>query len=89
MFVTLVAVLCHALHGDPVCLEEIVTDSRFTAQAGKSDAAIEMSALTMTQCLVNGQTIASVWMAGHPAYHTWTLHGWKCAPGHYEPGRRA
>jgi hypothetical protein len=90
MFVTLVAVLCHTLAhiSAPACVEEIVTDSNFTAIAGKADAPISMPSMTFTQCQVEGQIVVSKWMAEHPKYKSgWQLNRWKCVPGHYEIGK--
>jgi hypothetical protein len=85
--ITLVAIVCHMLGTvpAPLCVEEIVTDSPFEAQARKIDAPIPMPALTMAVCESHGQEIAAVWLAQHPIYHTWFLHKWECVPGRYSP----
>jgi hypothetical protein len=73
MFVTLVAVLCHALSGGPSdCVEEIVTDSN-------------QSSITFQSCMMQGQMGIAQWMSKHPVYHAnWTLQRYKCVPGHYQ-----
>lgn len=75
MFTTIVAILCHALNGVPVCAEEIVTDTA-------------LSGVTFQQCLIGGELGISQWMADSPLYRSWQLKSWKCVPGHYViPGR--
>jgi hypothetical protein len=72
MFVTLVAVLCHALSGGPAdCVEKIVTDS-------------DQSNITFQSCMIQGQIGIAQWMSAHPVYANWTLQRYKCVPGHYQ-----
>jgi len=79
MFITLVAVLCHTLAGmpEPVCVEEIVTDS---AMDGR---------LTWVSCQIDAQAGIAAWLSDNPEYRNWTLARWKCVPGHYAIGKRA
>ena len=77
MLVTLVAILCHALGGTPLCVEEIVTDSNMDAR------------LNWMSCQVQAQGGIAEWLKANPKYHDWTLQSWKCVPGHYETAKRA
>lgn len=77
MFVTLVVVLCHALNGAPLCVEEIVTNSNMDAR------------LNWISCQVQAQPGIAEWLKANPKYRGWTLQRWKCVPGHYDIGRRA
>lgn len=77
MFTTLVAILCHALNGVPLCEEAFVADSRTDPQ------------LNWTSCQVQAQLGIAAWLKTNPKYRDWTLQSWKCVPGHYEIGRRA
>jgi len=79
MFVTVAAVLCHLLAGQPVCVEEIVTDSNLTPE------------LTWIGCTILGQGPIAKWKSEHPIYRKdeWYIEKYKCAPGHYEIKGRA
>lgn len=70
MIITVVATLCHALAGIPaVCHEEIVTKDDMSIQA----------------CMLSQPALAE-WKA-HSIYagEQWTIRGYKCVPGSYEP----
>jgi hypothetical protein len=78
MFVTVSAVLCHLLAGQPVCVEEIVTDTNMTPE------------LTWQGCLLAPPSLAK-WKGEHPIYAKpgWYVEKWRCTPGHYEIKGRA
>jgi hypothetical protein len=79
VFVTVVAILCHMLAGNPVCQEEIVTDSNLT------------NGLTFMDCTAGAQAPLAKWKSEHPVYRSdaYTIEAYKCVPGHYEPRGRA
>lgn len=79
VFVTVVAVLCHLLGNEPVCLEEIVTDSTMT------------EGLTFMDCMSGAQAPLAKWKTEHPIYRNerWFIQRYKCVPGHYEIKGRA
>jgi hypothetical protein len=85
--ITLVAIVCHFIRTapTPVCVEEIVADSRFEAQARAIDHPVPMPALTLAMCESRGQQIAAEWLAQHPIYRTWFLQKWQCVPSAYTP----
>ena len=76
LFVTVVAVMCHLLGAgaEPVCIEEIVTDSAMT------------EGLTFMSCMVGAQAPLAKWKSEHPIYRAekWTIGRYKCVPGRYE-----
>lgn len=76
MFVTVVAVMCHMLAGvpEPVCQEEIVTDSSMSQE------------LNFFECMSRGQAPLAKWKDEHPIYRSdaWKIQRYKCVPGHYE-----
>lgn len=82
MFVTVVALMCHLIGGNPdakVCVEEIVTDTDMTPE------------LTFFGCAAMGQPALAKWKGEHPIYRNerWFLSDYKCVPGHYEVKGRA
>jgi hypothetical protein len=78
MFITVSAVLCHLIAGQPVCVDEVVTDSNMT------------EGLTWQGCLLAPPPLAK-WKSEHPIYNKpeWYIEKWRCTPGHYEPAGRA
>lgn len=79
MLVTVVAIMCQLFGNDPVCIEEIVTDSTMT------------EGLTFFGCMAGGQAPLAKWKTEHPIYHSerWYMERYKCVPGHYEIKGRA
>jgi hypothetical protein len=77
MFITVIAVLCHLSVGQPVCSEEVVTDS----DSNKD--------LTLLSCAVGAQAALAQWKAADPTYRSddYWISRYKCVPGH--PGTRA
>jgi hypothetical protein len=69
--VTLVVVLCNALSGPPLCLEEIMTDSA-------------EQPMTLTGCSVLAQRGIPAWMNASWKYRqNWVFSGYKCVEGPY------
>jgi hypothetical protein len=78
MFITVSAILCHLIAGQPVCIDEIVTDTNMEPS------------LTWQGCLM-GQAPLAKWKSEHPIYRKeeWYIEKYRCTPGHYEPAGRA
>jgi hypothetical protein len=74
MFVTVVAILCHLVLGQSVCVEEIVTDSNMT------------EGLSLSDCMSGSQAPIAKWKDEHPTYHSaeWSIGRYKCVLGHYQ-----
>jgi hypothetical protein len=79
MFVTVSAILCHLIAGQPVCVDEIVTDTNMEP------------ALTWQGCTALGQAPIAKWKSEHPIYSKpdWYIEKYRCTPGRYEPAGRA
>lgn len=73
MPITLVAVLCHALNGVPLCVDEVVSTKLFVQ--------------TPRMCALQ-ESIITAWKA-KSAYQKWEVQGWKCIPGEYVSLHRA
>jgi hypothetical protein len=95
MYVTLVAIRCHALNGVPLCQERVIAETRYDAEVGKifdpetheRFAPIPEPGLGMSDCKYHAQAEIAKWIgANEPA--SWARE-WKCVPGHYEIARRA
>lgn len=74
MFMTIVALICHAAAGVPVdlCVEKVVVDSSMTDQ------------LSMQSCMMGEPAVVDWLNANYPGYR---LERWRCVPGKYVPSR--
>jgi hypothetical protein len=77
MFISVIVVLCHLSGGQPVCSEEVVTDSDSNKE------------LTLLNCALGAQSALAQWKAADPTYSSddYWISRYKCVPGH--PGSRA
>lgn len=84
--ITLVAVLCHAVAGIPLCVDEVVPTEMMVA--GKADDPVPMP-FTWEMCRSDGIKLAVDWAASQQQYHDWQVIEVKCVPGKYESSKRA
>ena len=93
----IILVLCHALNGVPMCVEEVAASFSMERQYGCAPGAENCKGSTiiqnltplqqLTECRERAQVAIADWMTDHPIYHTWTLAGWTCAKDHADRGR--
>jgi uncharacterized membrane protein len=74
MFMTIVALICHAAvsNGVDVCVEKVVVDSSTNDQ------------LTMQSCMMGEPAVVDWLNRTYPGYR---IERWRCIPGHYVPSR--